>query len=176
MRDDGDLQAFYAVHVAELTMQLYAYTGDMPSAQDCVQEAFCRALPRWERVMAYDNPVAWVRRVALNLASSRWRHMRTTDRFFRSQRETTVPGPEPDQVALTDALRTLPIRHRRAIVLYYLASMTTSEIAVQEGVSDATVRVWLHRGRAALAELLADDADGSRSKQPATNLPEARHV
>ena len=54
-----------------------------------------------------------------------------------------VPGPGPERVALTTALARLPEKQRRALVLYYLA--------------ESTVRVWLHRGRAALATLLADN-------------------
>jgi len=57
------------VHARSLTLQLYAYTGDLPAAQEIVQEAFCRALPRWHRIRRYDDPVAWLRRVAWNLAT-----------------------------------------------------------------------------------------------------------
>jgi len=41
-------------------------------------------------------------------------------------------------------------------VLHYLGDLTTREIAEQEGVAESTVRVWLHRGRSALAWLLAE--------------------
>ena len=41
-----DFDGFYAAHFQSLTIQLYAYTGDLPTAQDMVQEAFCRALAR----------------------------------------------------------------------------------------------------------------------------------
>ena len=62
---------FYAANFQRLTLQLYAYTGDVGQAQDAVQEAFSRAWPRWSRLVEYDNPAAWVRRVALNVARSR---------------------------------------------------------------------------------------------------------
>lgn len=42
------------------------------------------------------------------------------------------------------------------MVLHYLGDLTTREIAEQENVAESTVRVWLHRGRAALAGLLAE--------------------
>ena len=41
--------------------------------QDLVQEAFIRAWKRWDRIRRYDDPVAWVRRVAWNLAMTRHR-------------------------------------------------------------------------------------------------------
>jgi RNA polymerase sigma-70 factor, ECF subfamily len=60
----------YAGHFTSVATQLYAYFGDREEARDVTQEAFCRALARWRDVSTYDDPVAWVRRVAWNLASS----------------------------------------------------------------------------------------------------------
>jgi RNA polymerase sigma-70 factor (ECF subfamily) len=155
-RAGDDLEEFYAAHVQGLILQLYAYTGDLGTAQDVVQEAFCRALPRWSRIRTYDDPAAWVRRVAWNLATSRWRRTRSALEFTRRHRESYVDGPSPDRVALVAALTRLPANHRRVVVLYHLADLPMSEIAEQEGVPEGTVRVWLHRGRTALAALLAD--------------------
>jgi RNA polymerase sigma-70 factor (ECF subfamily) len=143
----------YAAHYADLTVQLYAYFGDRQEAQDVVQEAFCRALARWNTVAGYDDPVAWVRRVAWNLAVSRWRRARTALRHLRRQREEEPQsdGPGPDRVALFAALGTLPGPQRRAMVLRYMADLTVAEIAHREGVAEGTVKSWLHRGRNALA-------------------------
>jgi RNA polymerase sigma-70 factor (ECF subfamily) len=157
VRDDAaDFDTLYATHYADLTVQLYAYFGDRQEAQDVVQEAFCRALARWGTVSRYDDPVAWVRRVAWNLAVSRWRRTRTALSFLRRQRvvEPQVDGPDLERVALIDALATLPANQRRAMVLRYLADMTVAEIAQREGVAEGTVKSWLHRSRAALAAQL----------------------
>jgi RNA polymerase sigma-70 factor (ECF subfamily) len=157
--DIEEFAAFYAANVSALTMSLYAYTGDLGAAQDAVQEAFTRALVRWDRIAQHDNPVAWTRRVAWNLATSRWRRLRVADRHLRAQRDVSVPGPEPDQVALIAALKTLPDKQRRAIVMHYLGGLTAREIGLVEGQSEANVRVLLHRGRAALAALLAEASE-----------------
>jgi RNA polymerase sigma-70 factor (ECF subfamily) len=143
----------YAAHYADLTVQLYAYFGDRQEAQDVVQEAFCRALARWRTVSRYDDPVAWIRRVAWNLAVSKWRRARTALTFLRRQRtgEGQVAGPGPERVALVAALGTLPPVQRRAMVLHYLADMAVAEIAAREGVPEGTVKSWLHRARVALA-------------------------
>ncbi|GIE96171.1 SigE family RNA polymerase sigma factor [Paractinoplanes rishiriensis] len=142
----------YAAHYADLTVQLFAYFGDRQEAQDVVQEAFCRALSRWSAVSRYDDPVAWVRRVAWNLAVSRWRRARTALLHLRRQRpaEPQVDGPSPERVALVAALGKLPAQQRRAVVLHYLADLPLAEIADREGVAEGTVKSWLHRGRAAL--------------------------
>ncbi|MBX6357178.1 MAG: SigE family RNA polymerase sigma factor [Micromonosporaceae bacterium] len=151
--ETASFERFYAAHFQDLTVQLYGYLGDRQEAQDVVQEAFCRALARWSKVARYDDPVAWVRRVAWNLATSRWRRARTALMFLRRQRADSVhvAGPEPDRVALVAALATLPPAQRRAIVLHYLADMPVAEIADRERTAPGTVKSWLYRGRAALA-------------------------
>ena len=82
-----DFDQFYAAKFDMLRAQLHAYLGDRAEAQDLVQEAFCRAYSRWQRICAYDDPYGWVRRVAWNLATSRLRRQRTAMRFMARQRE-----------------------------------------------------------------------------------------
>ncbi|MEV6629309.1 SigE family RNA polymerase sigma factor [Actinoplanes sp. NPDC051470] len=149
----ADFDTVYAAQYADLTVQLYAYFGDRQEAQDVVQEAFCRALRRWSKVARYDDPVAWVRRVAWNLAVSRWRRSRTALSFLRRQppREPHVEGPTTERIELVEALATLPPVQRRAVVLHYLGDMSVAEIAEREQVAVGTVKSWLHRGRAGLA-------------------------
>ncbi|GGM32304.1 RNA polymerase sigma24 factor [Micromonospora sonchi] len=149
-----DFDKLYHTHFRSLTLQLAAYCGDLSQAQDLVQEAFCRAYARWSRLSRYDDPVGWVRRVAWNLAASRWRRVRTAQSWLRRQRQEHVAGPEPDRVALTAALAQLPPTQRRAVVLHYLADLSVTQIAQQEEVPEGTVKSWLHRGRLALAAQL----------------------
>ena len=156
---DLDFDGFYAAHFQSLTIQLYAYTGDLPSAQDVVQEAFYRALIRWRRVSAMDDPLAWVRRVAWNLATSQWRRARAAALFLRRHRMEGVPAPSPDRVALAGALASLPAQHRRVVILHYLADQSVRDIAQQIGAPAGTVKAWLHRGRTALAARLTERED-----------------
>jgi RNA polymerase sigma-70 factor (ECF subfamily) len=119
--------------------------------------------------------VAWVRRVAWNLATSRWRRARTALRFLDGRRfEPVVDGPSPDRVALMEALATLPAAQRRAMVLHYLADLPLAEIADREGVAEGTVKSWLHRGRVALAVHLA--SPGTTAPAPPTRPAEAVEV
>jgi RNA polymerase sigma-70 factor (ECF subfamily) len=150
----GDFDALYAAQFTSLTTQLFAYFGDRQEAQDVVQEAFSRAWVRWKRVSAYDDPVAWVRRVAWNLATSRVRRARVAATFQRRYRPEHTAPPTPDRVALLTALKALPAKQRQATVLYYLADVPVEEIAALMGTSGGTVRSWLHRARATLAHEL----------------------
>jgi len=153
---DGFAECYEQSYPA-LTKQIFVYTGDLSLAQDLVQEAFCRALPRWSKVSTYDDPVAWIRRVAFNLANSRWQRAKVAARYLRGQREQHTEGPNPDRVAAVAALGKLPPRQRRAVVLHYLADKPVAEIAAEEGVPVGTVKTWLHRGRLALAGLLGEE-------------------
>jgi RNA polymerase sigma-70 factor (ECF subfamily) len=76
----ADFAALYQARFTDLAGQLYAFTGDASETHDLVQEAFIRAWQRWATVGQYDDPVAWVRRVAWNLAMSRFRRLRLARR------------------------------------------------------------------------------------------------
>ena len=63
---------------------------------------------------------------------------------------------------LVEALRELSPNQRAAIVLRYEADLPVGEVARRMGISAATVRVHLHRGRNRLRELLgAKDTEES---------------
>jgi RNA polymerase sigma-70 factor (sigma-E family) len=141
-----------------LVGQLYAVTGDLGEAQDAVQEAFVRALAAPRRFGRVDNPEAWLRVVALNVARRRLRRRAHLDRLLRRVPPgvSTVPGLSPDHVAVVAALRRLPPAQAEAIALHHLADLPVAEVAELTGVAVGTVKARLSRGRARLAELLAD--------------------
>src|SRR5262245_23854264 len=149
-----DFEELYQAHGRRLVVQLYAYTADLPLAQDLVQEAFCRALARWPRVSGYDDPIGWVRRVAWNLAVSHWRRAFRWRGVAEDRLPQVVPGPEPNRVALLTALATLPVNQRRSVIMYYLGDLDIAAIAEVEQVSPNTIKQRLHRARAALADKL----------------------
>jgi RNA polymerase sigma-70 factor (sigma-E family) len=150
----------YAGGYRRLVLQVYPLTGDLAEAQDVVQEAFVRLLAKPRRVATLDNPEAWLRTVAFNLARSRWRRGKVLQRLLRRMEAepAEVPGATPDHVALMAALRTLPAGQREAIALHHLADLPVAEVAAILQVSEGTVKSRLSRGRAALAGLL-DDPD-----------------
>jgi RNA polymerase sigma-70 factor (ECF subfamily) len=172
MRSEAEFAALYQARFADLASQLYAYLGDHAEAQDVVQEAFVRAWQRWTKLSDYDDPVAWVRRVAWNLATSRHRRVAVARRFLsRSRPPEHQPGANPDRAALVVALRRLPEQQRRAMVLHYLADLSVADIARDVGVAEGTVKSWLHRGRAELAKHLSDqDAKTQPTRSTLVNL------
>ena len=51
-------------------------------AADATQEAFIRAFPRWWRLRRYQNPAAWVQRVAINVCRDLVRSQKRYERVL----------------------------------------------------------------------------------------------
>jgi len=167
VRTEAEFTHLYENHFSELAAQVCAYLGDATEAQDLVQEAFLRAWQRWDKVGGYEEPVAWVRRVAWNLATSRHRRNQVARKFLqKSQAPEVAPAASPDHVALVAALKEVPAKRRQALVMHYMADMTISAIAEQTGAREGTVKSWLHRGRKELAALLTDPTQTPAAKPP----------
>lgn len=164
---EPDLRDVYAASAGRLVAQLYGMTGDFAEAQDAVQEAFARALSRPSRIRGVDNPEAWLRRVAMNIARSRHRRRALFDRIARSGRldaDDIVPPISPDHVALVTALQRLPRAIRETVVLHHLADLPVAEVATALGCTADTVKTRLVRGRRALAQHLQEiEMESSRA-------------
>jgi RNA polymerase sigma-70 factor, ECF subfamily len=155
---EEDFDRFFTACFRRLVGQLFVVTGDLHEAEDLAQEALTRAAARWERVSRLAAPEAWVRRVALNLA---------TDRTRRARRRVTALarlGPPPavaaldaEDLALADALRALPPHQRQVLMLHHVLGFGVQEVAKELGIPRGTVLSRLSRGRQALASLLAVD-------------------
>jgi RNA polymerase sigma-70 factor, ECF subfamily len=152
MTGGGSFEAFYTGSVGRLLGQLFLITGDLHEAEEVVQEAFARASVRWSWLRDYNAPETWVRRVAMNLAADRARKLR------RQAKAILRMGPPPEvsevsveTLALVEALGTLPIRQRQAIVLRHLVGLPVQEVAQTLRVPTGTVKSLLSRGRRALA-------------------------
>jgi RNA polymerase sigma-70 factor (ECF subfamily) len=155
------IQELYVGSYRRLVLQLYPVTSDLGEAQEVVQEAFVRLLAKPSRATSLDNPEAWLRTVAVNLARSRWRRSKLLHRLLRriEAEPATMPGATPDHVALMTALRQLPMGQRAAVALHYLADLPIREVAEVLEVSVGTVKSRLARGRVALATALGGSAD-----------------
>ncbi|WP_329106175.1 RNA polymerase sigma factor [Micromonospora sp. NBC_01699] len=169
----------YQAYYQRLVGQVYGLTGDLPEAQDVVQEAYARALIRPQQFLQITDPEAWLRTVAFNVARSRYRRRWALDRLIRSGRvdqSDEVPGLSPDRVALVAALRKLGRPTREALVLYHLADLPVTEVAAMLGVPVGTVKARLSRGRALLARELADEPPAAPAEERPTIRKEISHA
>jgi len=159
---DQDFDGFYTATYRRIVSQIYAMTGSLHEAEDCVQEAYARAWQQWKRISTEGAcPEAWVRTVASRLAVSSWRRAVNRLRAHRREQPRTheVAGMSPDHIAVVAALRKISPDQRMAIVLYHFAGLSIEEIAAETGAAPGTVKARLSRGRKALAPLLTEFAD-----------------
>jgi RNA polymerase sigma-70 factor (ECF subfamily) len=154
---DSEIQDLYAASYRRLLGQLIGVTGSVAEAEDVVQEAFVRGLDRPRQMLDADNPEAWLRTVAVNLARSRWRRAQRfvglAPRLVQEPREGDTDG----HVVLLQALRKLPAGQREVIALHHLADLTVEQVAQTLGIPTGTVKARLSRGRAALSTLLIEE-------------------
>jgi Sigma-70 region 2 len=79
-----------------LVRLLILYCADRDVALDLAQETMVRACLHWHKVAGVTNQRAWLTRVALNLANSRWRRIRVERRVLPTLAETAAQLQSPD--------------------------------------------------------------------------------
>ena len=153
-----DVAAFYAATYQRLVSVVGVVAQDRGEAEEAVQDAFVRLLGQWPKVSRYDDPEAWVRKVAFGYVSKRRRSVARGLRAFRRH------GPAPDvsplsgaNVDLQRALAALPRPQREVLVLQDLG-LTNEAIAQQLDIPTGTVKSRLSRARSVLAPVLREDA------------------
>lgn len=153
----GQFEAFYREEFPSVVALSYALGGSRHVAEDLAQEAFLRAHRDWERVGRMNAPGAWVRRVAANLARSRFRRLRAEARarVRLTSPEVSLEPPSAEHEAFWDEVRRLPTRQAQAVALRYIDDMPIGEIAEVLGVAGGTVKALLHQGRERLRRQLA---------------------
>ena len=130
---------------------------DPDTAEDVVQDVLAKALLKWGRVSAADDPVAYVNRMVVNASTSWWRRAARRERPVPTEELPEATGAAPDasgQLAdrdeLLTALRALPVKQRTVLVLRYFEDMPDERIADLLDVTTGTVRSNAHRGLATL--------------------------
>jgi RNA polymerase sigma-70 factor, ECF subfamily len=154
---DVDFDDFYSRGYRRCVALGYVLTGSASDADDLVQEAFATAYRRWSEIAAYDDPLAWVRKVMINNAMSGGRRLRrevvAMARFGNSPKP---PAPEIDAAdrELWTLVSKLPKQQAVAIALHYVDDLSVEAMATVMGCSAGTVKTHLSRGRHALASQL----------------------
>jgi RNA polymerase sigma-70 factor (ECF subfamily) len=151
---------FFAAEYRRVVGLTYVLCGRRNLAEELAQDAFVKAYQRWATVSTYDDPGAWVRRVAANLATSTLRRRVREARAMTRLAARRTPADEltVDDPSFWAAVRRLPRRQAQCVALHYLEDRSTAEVAAVLGISEATVRVHLHRARTDLATTLGEEA------------------
>ena len=157
---DGDFAVFVRQHARSLFGTAYLLTGDGGRSEELVQDTLARLYPRWDRVVAAEAPLAYVRRALVNRFLSAQRRPAARELALSELHDQAAPGDLADGVTdrgmLSQLLRTLPERQRAALVMRYFHDLTDDEIATFLGCRPGTVRSLLSRGLEALRARATD--------------------
>ena len=138
--------------------ETHRWLGVGPGAEDAAQEAALRAWRRQATCHSPDQPGAWVRRIARNEAL-RMHEGPRADAIALEDVAGQLPAEEPRPRLpgeLTKGIRRLKDRDRLVVFLRYWADLTQPEIASVTDMPEGTVKIALHRARAALRVAVAD--------------------
>lgn len=158
--------SFYRSEYPRVLGLAYALSGSHHAAEDITQEAFLRAHRDWEQVGRYEMPGAWVRRVASNLAMSRFRKLRSERKAITrlvgfGQRDHGIE-PAVEYEHFWREVRGLPRRQAQVVALFYLEDLSIADIATTLDIAEGTVKAQLHKARTTLARKL-DTTMGAQS-------------
>lgn len=152
----------------ELTAFARRLTSNRADADDLVQGTYERALRAWQTLREPGACRTWLFRIARNLFLNQRRAQaaRPELQLIDVHQRADPPLVSADVVerldarALEDALSTLQLDQREALLLCDLWGFTYAEIAEIAGVPVGTVRSRLARARARLAGALSDTMSG----------------
>lgn len=168
-RPPQDLENRLGAFRPQVRRHIRVLVNDRADADDLTQETYARAYAHLGQLRDPQAALAWLYRIATNVALDR----------LRGRRPPTVPltdGTEPlwdERVRVVDSglaaaleqsemsacvenyLEQLPDDYRVAILLRDVHGLTNAEVAELLGCSLATAKIRVHRARSRLREALA---------------------
>ena len=143
-------------------------TADADAAQDLVQEALLKVLPRWRQITAKGQPEPYVRTVIRTtyvdgLRRRRLREVTLDDGWgdadgrLADARDDTAPAAT--RVTLQQALARLTARQRAVLVLRFYEDLTEVATAAELGCSVSTVKSQTRHAIGRLRVLAPELAD-----------------
>jgi RNA polymerase sigma-70 factor (sigma-E family) len=135
--------------LARLRRTARLLVGSSDVADDLVSEALARTLPKW-RSGRVSEPVGYVRRTLVNLATKRWRRRAVGRRLDHRALDWLPPSGSADLTiadrdAVLQALTHLAPRRRAIVVLRFYEDRSIEEIADLMDCAAGTVKSQLSR-------------------------------
>lgn len=164
----ADVQSFTTL-VDNVRDRLYRLalrmTGDGGEAEDVVQEVLISGWKQREDIVQLDNPPAWLLRMTHNRAIDRLRSRKARSRY---EGDAAVPDHHAQTpLQLVESRDTLDHIHRQmtrlspeqrsVLQLREIEGLSYREIAEATGLNIDQVKVYLHRGRRQLRQLLLQE-------------------
>lgn len=140
---DAEFAEFMAASMSALHRSAFLLCGDAHRADELTQHALERTYRAWPRAREGD-PLAYARRVLMNLRIDGWRRTRRevlADPHELAEQDTAWTDPDhADRDEVLRALLALPVKQRRVVVLRYLLDLSEAQIAAELDIPLGTVK------------------------------------
>jgi RNA polymerase sigma factor (sigma-70 family) len=170
MRDNpySGFETWYSDSHARVLHMLTVVSGNPDAASEATDEAFARALARWQRVRTMSSPTGWTCRVGLNQLRRRARRRRHERELLLSSVESRREDVDPSLwLQVLEAVRDLTVRQRTVLALTYVTDLPQEEVAKLLHISRSTVASTLSDARSAvLSHEVGPIAFGSLEASP----------
>lgn len=167
---EGDKVSFDLLYEKYKNMALhtaYLITGDLSDSEDVVQETFVKVWMHCRELKNEGGFKAWMMRILVRTAykcgKKRSRELPDEDIMKKADEsqdisftEEVIAQEEAKRIAA--AVKSLPVKQRTVVVLYYYRECSVSEIAGMLGVLEGTVKSRLHTARKILRGKLERDS------------------
>lgn len=156
-----EFDEFVAARYQALVRTARMLVANPADAEDLVQEALARCVPKWSSISG--NPEPYVRTVMVRANISRWRRQKLAEVPTEFVPERGYPAPDlAGADELLRALAQLAPRQRAAVVLRHVEDRSERETADLMGCSVGSVKSTTSAGLARLRVILGE----SRTEPP----------
>ena len=141
----------------DILRMAYSYLHNMEDAEDIVQDTVICYWQKAPENMDMAKEKAWLLTVASNLSKNkiRYKKLRKTDELL----DTFAQEEREDLSFVWEAVKSLPVKYREAVHLFYYEGYPTRDIAQILHRNESSVRSDLRRGREQLKKILKEAYD-----------------
>ncbi len=154
MSEPDGFADFVRAHTPALVASAYLLTGRSAAAEDLVQDTLLGLYRKWDRVLAAEVPVAYVRRCLVNNFLNSRRSRAGNEILFAEAPDLSGPADVATQVGDRDLVRRLlaglPHKQRAILVMRFFDDLADDDIAAAVGCRPSTVRSTISRTLASL--------------------------
>jgi len=149
-------------HRPELVAYLTRLLGDAHAAEDACQDTLLRAYRAYARLRPDSNARAWLYKIATNTALNALKRRRraaahTADVDMEQLSADSVSFEQREQMrTVRQAVETLPLKQRAALMLRQFQGMAYAEIALSLGCSPEAARANVYQAIRRLRETLSE--------------------
>jgi len=131
----------------------YSRLMNAAEAEDVAQESFMQAYSELNKLRDRQRFAGWLSKIVRHKSIDLIRKNVRTGTVALSEHDLQNLTPVSNNPGLTEqqhsfvrqAVRDLPEKFRRVVLMRFIGNLSTAEIARQLGKKPGTVRVWLHR-------------------------------